>query len=566
MRRRGITDFDKVQIDPWPTGNFGRAVEEDRRIARCLSYYRENPTDNGYARPIEGVVATVDGARGEVLEVVDYGVVPDPGRDRQLLPRGPPTAPRRPPPPRDPPARGAELHRRVQPHPLAWVVDAGVDGPERRSRAPYRRLSRTGDRSAPGPPPGLDHRDGRPLRRPRDRCTAGRTPSTPASGASGGWSTPSTRLRLPGRHPYLDATFATERGDPYVVRERHLHPRGGLRHPLEAPGHARRPDRGAPVAPAGGLLHRHRGQLRVRLLLVLLPRRHHPARGQAHRDHVRPRRSPRASRARSPPPSPRAWPPPCTSTCSAPGSTSRSTGRSTRSTRSTTDPLPAGDDNPWANAFVPVARRLDSELAGPAHVDPASSRHWKFVNPAVHNRLGEPVAYKLVPGPTPTMLAAPGVERREAGGVRPLQPLGHPVSTRRAAGGRRLPQPAPRGRRAARVDGGRPARWSAPTSWPGTPSASPTSPAPRTGRSCPSSTAGSTWSRWASSTPTRPSTSLPRRPATEPPSRRPARGRARPSATVGLVAGAQAVSTSMWASRGGGWRGHRAARRSAWPA
>ena len=65
MARRGITDFDKVQIDPWPTGNFGNPLEEGRRIARCLSYYREEPTDNGYARPVEGVLATVDAARGD---------------------------------------------------------------------------------------------------------------------------------------------------------------------------------------------------------------------------------------------------------------------------------------------------------------------------------------------------------------------------------------------------------------------------------------------------------------------------------------------------------------------
>ncbi|TML65186.1 MAG: tyramine oxidase, partial [Actinobacteria bacterium] len=78
MRKRGIEDFDKVQIDPWPTGNFGIPLEEGRRIARCLFYYREEPTDNGYARPIEGVLATVDMARGVVLEVVDYGVVPIP--------------------------------------------------------------------------------------------------------------------------------------------------------------------------------------------------------------------------------------------------------------------------------------------------------------------------------------------------------------------------------------------------------------------------------------------------------------------------------------------------------
>ncbi|MDQ3147992.1 MAG: tyramine oxidase, partial [Actinomycetota bacterium] len=78
MHRRGITDLDKVQIDPWPTGNFGVPAEEGRRIARCLFFYREDPTDNGYARPIEGVLATVDMARGEVLEVFDYGTVPLP--------------------------------------------------------------------------------------------------------------------------------------------------------------------------------------------------------------------------------------------------------------------------------------------------------------------------------------------------------------------------------------------------------------------------------------------------------------------------------------------------------
>ena len=85
MGRRGITDFDRVQIDPWPTGNFGRDLEAGRRIARCLSYYREEESDNGYARPVEGVLATVDAARGIVLEVTDYGVVPlAPGRGSYL--------------------------------------------------------------------------------------------------------------------------------------------------------------------------------------------------------------------------------------------------------------------------------------------------------------------------------------------------------------------------------------------------------------------------------------------------------------------------------------------------
>ncbi|MDP1794769.1 MAG: hypothetical protein Q8K63_11615, partial [Acidimicrobiales bacterium] len=81
---RGITKdgFAKLQIDPWPTGDFANALEAGRRVQRCITYLRENPTDNGYARPVEGVVAWVDGATGEVLDVQDYGVVPiptDPG-------------------------------------------------------------------------------------------------------------------------------------------------------------------------------------------------------------------------------------------------------------------------------------------------------------------------------------------------------------------------------------------------------------------------------------------------------------------------------------------------------
>ena len=78
LARRGITDLTRVQIDPWPAGNFGLAHEEGRRISRCLAYYRETDTDNGYARPIEGLIAFVDNGRGEVLEVVDHGLVPLP--------------------------------------------------------------------------------------------------------------------------------------------------------------------------------------------------------------------------------------------------------------------------------------------------------------------------------------------------------------------------------------------------------------------------------------------------------------------------------------------------------
>jgi primary-amine oxidase len=72
------------------------------------------------------------------------------------------------------------------------------------------------------------------------------------------------------------------------------------------------------------------------------------------------------------------------------------------------EPVPTGPDNPWGNAFRQATSRLDTELAAQRDVNAATSRAWKIVNPSSTNRLGEPVAYKLVPTmATPTMLASP---------------------------------------------------------------------------------------------------------------------------------------------------------------
>src|SRR5580692_11412732 len=86
LDRRGIVDRSLVQIDPWPAGTFGLAHEEGRRITRCLAFLRESPDDNGYARPLEGLLAFVDMGRGEVLEVVDLGVVPLPPKSGSYYP------------------------------------------------------------------------------------------------------------------------------------------------------------------------------------------------------------------------------------------------------------------------------------------------------------------------------------------------------------------------------------------------------------------------------------------------------------------------------------------------
>ncbi len=78
MRRRGIEDFDLVMVEPWSAGYYGLEHDDGRRIVRALMWVRAHPTDNGYAHPVENVIAVVELNRMEVLAVEDYGVVPVP--------------------------------------------------------------------------------------------------------------------------------------------------------------------------------------------------------------------------------------------------------------------------------------------------------------------------------------------------------------------------------------------------------------------------------------------------------------------------------------------------------
>ena len=81
IRKRGITDTDLVMVDPWSAGNYGYEEEEGRRLVLARCFVRSSPTDNGYARPIEGVTVVVDLNSMEVVRVDDYGLVPLPPED-----------------------------------------------------------------------------------------------------------------------------------------------------------------------------------------------------------------------------------------------------------------------------------------------------------------------------------------------------------------------------------------------------------------------------------------------------------------------------------------------------
>jgi primary-amine oxidase len=80
LRKRGVTDPNLVMIDPWPAGTYGdeRHEERGKRLVRALAFVRSEPTDNGFARPLDGVVAVFDLHTMQMVRVDDHGVVPLP--------------------------------------------------------------------------------------------------------------------------------------------------------------------------------------------------------------------------------------------------------------------------------------------------------------------------------------------------------------------------------------------------------------------------------------------------------------------------------------------------------
>lgn len=72
-----------------------------------------------------------------------------------------------------------------------------------------------------------------------------------------------------------------------------------------------------------------------------------------------------------------------------------------------TETLAWGENNPHGTAFVTKGRVLHRELDAARTADPLRGRYWKVINPNVKNRMGEPVGYKMVMMPAPTLLSHP---------------------------------------------------------------------------------------------------------------------------------------------------------------
>lgn len=74
----GIEDTRLVMVDIWSAGNYGSEEDRTRRLARPLCFLRMDPTDNGYAKPIEGLRPVVDLNQMKVIRVEEYGHWPLP--------------------------------------------------------------------------------------------------------------------------------------------------------------------------------------------------------------------------------------------------------------------------------------------------------------------------------------------------------------------------------------------------------------------------------------------------------------------------------------------------------
>lgn len=75
MKKYGVTDMNLVMVDIWSAGYYGSDEEKTMRLARPLCFVRVDPTDNGYARPVEGLRPVVDLNTMTVIRMEEYDFV-----------------------------------------------------------------------------------------------------------------------------------------------------------------------------------------------------------------------------------------------------------------------------------------------------------------------------------------------------------------------------------------------------------------------------------------------------------------------------------------------------------
>jgi primary-amine oxidase len=436
LDRRGVVDRSLVQIDPWPAGTFGLGHEEGRRITRCLAYLRDSKEDNGYARPLEGLIAFVDMGRGEVLEVLDTGVVPLPSEHGSYYPEhnGPLRTDLKP----------LEI---IQPEGPSFEVDGNLV-----------RWQKWSLRIGMDPLEGLvlwtvGYEDGGRIRPILYRASVsemvvpyghpGPMHSWKSAFDAGEWGLGRMANSLTlgcdclGEIRYFDDVFADERGKPHTRANAicmHEEDYGILwKHVDMVSGRTevRRSRRlvVSSIATVGNYEYGFYwyfyldGSLQLEVKLTGIMSTMAVADGDAG-DHA---------------------------SMIAPGLAAPyhqhlfnvrldmqvdGPDNEVYEVDAVPTGAPGSPENPWGNAFGTTKTLLESELEARRDVDAARSRTWRIANPSQRNRVGEATAYKLLPGATPTLLADPtsSVGRRATFASHNLWVTPFDPDERRAAG------------------------------------------------------------------------------------------------------------------------------------
>lgn len=405
MRRRGITDFESIQLDPWPAGRFGLDVEAERRLTRVLSYVRHDEADNGYAHPIEGVLVYYDFHSGQVVQVDDYGVVEIPPEcanydiehvgtlrdDRKpleiLQPEGPSFR-----------VEGHEVvwqrwRFRVAMHPIHGLVLHTIAYEDGDRVRPILHRASLSEMVVP-------YGDTSPMHAWKNAFDAGEW------GLGRMVNSLTLGCDCLGAIRYFDAAMATERGDPYVVEKAiclHEEDYGILwKHVDMHTGNTEVRRRRRLVVSSIHTVGNYEygffwyfyedGMIQHEVKLT----------GIMQTMAVAPDEQPRYGELVAP-------------QLAAPNHQHLFNfrldfdidGKTNSVYEVDVEAVPAGADNSFANAFVTRPTLLARESEAQRLVDPARSRTWKIVNPGRRNRVGQPVGYKLIPGSTPTLLASP---------------------------------------------------------------------------------------------------------------------------------------------------------------
>jgi primary-amine oxidase len=432
VRKRGVEDIDAVQCDPWPAGNFGVAEEEGRRLLRVVSYVRHFDEDNGYAHPIEGVVATVDVGRQEVLRVEDHGVIPVPERCYNYTPDqvGSLRTDLKPLEITQPSGtsftvdgneiRWQKWRFRVSMHPLDGLVlhTVTIDDRSVLHRAGLGEMVVPYGESSPG------HRWKNAF--DSGELGLGRFPFV-------------NSLELGcdclGEIRYLDAIIANDQGDPITISNAiciHEEDYGILWKHFDSHTFTTevRRSRRLVVSSIHTVGNYEYGfywyfyldgtlQMEVKLTGILQTMGVPPGETPVYSTLIAPQLGAPVHQHLF---------------CFRLDFDIDGVENSVYETE--LSGAPPGEDNPYGNALVPTARLLARESEAQRVADPARGRQWRVVNPNRLNSVGQPTGYRLAPGSTPVLLALEeaAVAKRAAFATRNLWVTPFAADEARAAG------------------------------------------------------------------------------------------------------------------------------------